>query len=40
MPYKKEWGSFLKSQSFLIIFAYIVILPIILFLASYSIPTK
>ncbi|MDT8105738.1 oligosaccharide translocase Wzx, partial [Acinetobacter baumannii] len=37
---KKEWGSFLKSQSFLIIFAYIVILPIILFLASYSIPTK
>ncbi|PQI89099.1 hypothetical protein C5U11_05310, partial [Acinetobacter baumannii] len=27
---KKEWGSFLKSQSFLIIFAYIVILPIIL----------
>ncbi|MFW2762175.1 hypothetical protein ACN6Q9_03580, partial [Acinetobacter baumannii] len=23
---KKEWGSFLKSQSFLIIFAYIVIL--------------
>ena len=37
---KKEWGSFLKSQSFLIFFAYITILPIILFLASYSIPFK
>ncbi|MGH1968213.1 hypothetical protein ACRCKK_07590, partial [Acinetobacter baumannii] len=37
---KTEWGGFLKSQSFLIIFAYIVILPIILFLASYSIPIK
>lgn len=37
---KKEWGSFLKSQSFLIFFAYITILPLILFLASYSIPLK
>lgn len=37
---KKEWGGFLKSQSFLIFFSYIAILPIILFFASYSIPPK
>ena len=36
----KKNGEAFKKSKFLIIFAYIVILPIILFLASYSIPTK
>lgn len=37
---KKNWGDFLKSQTLLILLTYISILPIILFLSSYSVPVE
>ncbi|MBM7139702.1 MULTISPECIES: hypothetical protein [Acinetobacter] len=37
---KTEWGVFIKSQGYLIGIAYFIILPIILYISSYSIPLK
>ncbi|MCT9167226.1 hypothetical protein B9X71_14020 [Acinetobacter baumannii] len=37
---KEKWGSFLKAQGYLILFTYLLFLPLILILCSYFINTK